>query len=82
MSGSQSLFPHEIFVMLQTDLQTNRQTDRDRQTVPAKWGRTHMGSDGLNRILTGFYLFGPARVRPVPGYGLHPPKHMISRDFD
>ena len=44
-----------------------------------KWGRTQMGSDGFNRILTGFYLLGPARVRLVPS---GPPKHMISEDFD
>ena len=31
-----------------------------------KWGRTQMGSDGFNRILTGFYLLDPAKVRPVP----------------
>ena len=31
-----------------------------------KWGRTQMGSDGFNRILSGFYLLGAARVRPVP----------------
>ena len=31
-----------------------------------KWGRTQMGSDGLNRILTGFYFFDPAGVRLVP----------------
>ena len=31
-----------------------------------KWGRTQMGSDGFNRILTRLYLLGPARVRPVP----------------
>ena len=30
-----------------------------------KWGRTQMGSDGFNRILSGFYLLDPARVRPV-----------------
>ena len=37
-----------------------------------------MGSDGFNRILTGFYLLGPVRVRLVPSGS---PKHMISRDF-
>ena len=31
-----------------------------------KWGRTQMGSDGFNRILTGFYFFSPAGVRLVP----------------
>ena len=38
-----------------------------------KWGRTQMGSDGFNRILTGFSR---------PGYGLDPLKHMVSRDLD
>ena len=37
------------------------------------------GLDGFSRILTGFYLLGPARVWLVPS---GPPKHMISRDFD
>ena len=32
----------------------------------SKRGRTQMGSDGFNRILTGFYLLDPARVRAVP----------------
>ena len=36
------------------------------KSAPGKWGRTQMGSDGFNRILTGFYLLDPARVRPVP----------------
>ena len=31
-----------------------------------KWGRTQMGSHGLSRILTGFYLFDPAGVRLAP----------------
>ena len=31
-----------------------------------KWGRKQMGSDGFNRILTGFHLLDPARVRLVP----------------
>ena len=31
-----------------------------------KWGRTQMGSDGFNRILTGFYLLDSVEVRPVP----------------
>ena len=44
-----------------------------------KWGRTQMGSDGFNRILTGFYLLGPVRVLLVPS---GPPKHMTSRDFN
>ena len=43
-----------------------------------KWGRTQMGSDRFNRILTGFYLLGPVRVRLVPS---GPPKYMISRGF-
>ena len=44
--------------------------------APGKWGRAQMGSDGFNRVLPGFYLLDPGRVRAVP------PKHMISRDFD
>ena len=36
------------------------------KSAPGKWGRTRMGSDGFNRILTGFYLLDPARVRPAP----------------
>ena len=35
-------------------------------SVPATWGRMQMGSHGLNRILTGFFLLGPARARPGP----------------
>ena len=35
-------------------------------SAPGKWGRTQMGSDGFNRVLTGFYLLDPARVRAVP----------------
>ena len=37
-------------------------------SVPAlgKWGRKHMGSDGCNRILTGFYLSSTVEVRLVP----------------
>ena len=31
-----------------------------------KWGRTQMGSDGFNRILTGFYFFDPVEVHLVP----------------
>ena len=31
-----------------------------------RWGRTQMGSDRFSRILTGFYLLDPTRVRPVP----------------
>ena len=31
-----------------------------------KWGRTQMGSDRFNRIITGFYLLRPARVQRVP----------------
>ena len=31
-----------------------------------KWGRTQMGSDGLNRIVTGFYFFSPVGVRLAP----------------
>ena len=31
-----------------------------------KWGRTQMGSDGFNRILTGLYFFDTAGVRLVP----------------
>ena len=30
------------------------------------WGRAQMGSDGFNRILTGFYLFNPVRVCLAP----------------
>ena len=41
-------------------------------------GRTQMGSDGFNRILTGFYFLGPVRARLVPSGS---PKHVISRDF-
>ena len=35
-------------------------------SAPGKWGRTQMGSDGFNQVLTGFYLSDPARVRAVP----------------
>ena len=35
-------------------------------SAPGKWGRTQMGSDGFNRILTGLYFFNPVRVRLVP----------------
>ena len=35
-------------------------------SAPGKWGRTHMGLDGFNRILTGVYLFSPVEVRLVP----------------
>ena len=49
-----------------------------QKSALGKWGRTQMGSDGFNRILTGFYLSGPVRVRLVPS---RPPKHMISRGF-
>ena len=35
-------------------------------SAPGKWGRTQMGSDGFNRVLTGFYLLDPARVWAVP----------------
>ena len=31
-----------------------------------KWGRMQTGSDGVNRVLTGFYLLDPDRVRAVP----------------
>ena len=31
-----------------------------------KCGRTHMGSDGFNQVLTGFFLFDLVRVRPAP----------------
>ena len=34
--------------------------------APGTWGRTQMGSDGLNRVLTGFCLLDPVRVRAVP----------------
>ena len=34
-------------------------------SAPAKWGRTQMGSDGFNRILTGLYFFSPVGVRLV-----------------
>ena len=27
-------------------------------SAPGKWGQMQMGSDGFNRIFTGFYLFG------------------------
>ena len=37
-----------------------------RFSALGKWGRTQMGSDGFNRILSGFYLLDLARVRPVP----------------
>ena len=37
-----------------------------RTSALGKWGRTQMGSDGFNRIFTGFYLLDPAGVRPVP----------------
>ena len=45
-------------------------------SAPGKWGRTQMGSDGLNRILTGLYFFSPVGVRLVPLKTHH------SRDFD
>ena len=35
-------------------------------SAPGKWGRTQMGSDGFSRVLTGFYLLDPVRVRAVP----------------
>ena len=41
-----------------------------------KWGRTQLGSDGFNRILTGFYLLGPVRVRL-----LYPDRASETRDF-
>ena len=31
-----------------------------------KWGRTQMGSDRFNQILTGFYFFDPVGVRLAP----------------
>ena len=37
-----------------------------QHSAPGKWGRTEMGSDGFNRILTGLYLFSPVGVRLVP----------------
>ena len=44
----------------------NCRSNADVFSVLGKWGRTQMGSDGFNRILTGFCLLGAARVRPVP----------------
>ena len=41
-----------------------------------KWGRTQMGSDRFNRILTRFDLFSPIVVRLVPL------KKKISRDLN
>ena len=35
-------------------------------SLPTNRGRTQMGSDGLNRILTSFCLLGPIRLRSVP----------------
>ena len=35
-------------------------------SAPGKWGRTQMGSEGFNRILTGLYFFKPVGVRLVP----------------
>ena len=41
-------------------------TDRLReQSVPAKWGRTQMGSNGLNQILTALCLFSHVGVHLV-----------------
>ena len=37
-----------------------------QKSALGKWGRTQMGSDGFDRILTGFLLFGPVRVRLAP----------------
>ena len=46
----------------------SRKTTKETRIFSAlgKWGRTHMGSDGFNRISTGFYLFSPVGVRLVP----------------
>ena len=46
-----------------------------------------MGSDGLNRVLTGFYFFSPVGVRLVPpethGFkGFRPDFNPILTDFN
>ena len=38
---------------------------RNLNSAPGQWGRTQMGSDGFNRILTGLYFFSPVGVRRI-----------------
>ena len=40
--------------------------NRNRNSALGKWGRTQMGSDGFDRILTGFCFFSPVGVHLVP----------------
>ena len=81
--GGQKVYVERVYVLCLSPtfrdfFETPGRKAREDFSALGKWGRTQMGSDGLNRILTGFYLLGPVRVRLVPS---GPPKHMISRGF-
>ena len=59
---------HSLFSSLGEEQETSCLLEGLAPQVSAlgKWGWTQMGSDGFNRIVTGFCLFSTVRVRLVP----------------
>ena len=55
--------------LTKNDYKTGEKSAKRRKGIGSalcKWGRTQMGSDGFNRILTGVSLFSRVGVRLVP----------------